>query len=84
MDIVFMDYFLVKNITALDILSKIKEICGTCKVFIISRTTDVEIINKIFEKGIDDFIFKDKYALAHSCYLVKKAVFDTALAVPGK
>ncbi|HVD99902.1 MAG TPA: response regulator [Cytophagaceae bacterium] len=77
-DVVFLDYFLVKNITALDILTKIKQVCKKCKIFVISRTNDTEIINKIFEKGIDDFIFKDKYALAHSCFLLKKAVYNMA------
>lgn len=75
-DIVFLDYFLVKNITALDIYNKVKETCKNCKIFIISRTRDTNIINKVFENGIDDFIFKDKYALAHSCYLVKRVVYN--------
>lgn len=75
-DIVFLDYYLVKNITALDIYNKVKETCKNCKIFIISRTRDTNIINKVFENGIDDFIFKDKYALAHSCYLVKRVVYN--------
>lgn len=75
-DIIFMDYFLVKNITALDVIAKVKQVCGDCKVFIISRTNDADIIHRIYENGIDDFIFKDKYALAHSCFLLKKAVYN--------
>jgi DNA-binding NarL/FixJ family response regulator len=75
-DIVFMDYFLVKNITALDILAKIKQICNDCRIFVVSRTEDKDIIHKIYENGIDDFIFKDKYALAHCCFLLKKAVYN--------
>jgi response regulator of citrate/malate metabolism len=76
LDIIFLDYFLVKNITALDILKKLKEICKHSKVFIISRTQDKNIISKAFERGVDDFIFKDKYALAYSCYLIKKVVYE--------
>jgi response regulator of citrate/malate metabolism len=75
-DIIFLDYFLVKNITALDIFKKIKETCKHCKIFIISRTQDTDIISKAFKRGVDDFIFKDKYALAYSCYLIKKVVYD--------
>ena len=75
-DIIFLDYFLVKNITALDIFKKLKETCKRCKIFIISRTQDAEIIRKALEAGVDDFIFKDKNALAYSCYLIKKTVYD--------
>ncbi len=75
-DIVFLDYYLVKNITALDVLAKIKQVSKNCKVFVISRTNDTNIIHKAFENGIDDFIFKDKYALPYSCFLLKKAVYN--------
>ncbi|HVD96841.1 MAG TPA: response regulator [Cytophagaceae bacterium] len=75
-DIIFLDYYLVRNVTALDILSRIKEKCKDCKVFIISRSRDTEIIHKAFEHGVDDFIFKGKYGLAHSCYLIKRAIAD--------
>ena len=73
-DIIFLDYFLVRNVTALDILNRIKQKCRNCKIFIISRTRDSEIINKAFEQGVDDFIFKGKYGLAHSCYLIKRTL----------
>lgn len=73
-DIIFLDYFLMKNVTALDILGRIKQKCKNCKIFIISRTRDSAIINKAFEEGVDDFIFKGKYGLAHSCYLIKRTL----------
>jgi response regulator RpfG family c-di-GMP phosphodiesterase len=75
-DIIFMDYYLVKNITALDVYKKVKEVCKNCKLFIISRTNDTTIIREALLKGVDEFIFKDKYALAYSCYLVKRVVYN--------
>ncbi len=75
-DIIFLDYYLVRNITALHILNRVKEACKHCKIYIISRTRDTEIINKAFEQGVDDFIFKGKYGLAHSCYLIKRLVYN--------
>ncbi len=79
-DIIFLDYFLLKNVTALDVLYKIKTKCKNCKIFIISRTRDAAIVGKAFEQGIDDFIFKGKYGLAHSCYLIKKIVSKMAVS----
>jgi DNA-binding NarL/FixJ family response regulator len=75
-DIIFLDYYLMKNITASDLFKKIREICTKCKIYVVSRIIDENIINKALADGADEFIFKDKMAFMKSCNLVKRFMFN--------
>ena len=75
-DLLFLDYYLAKNITASDIIPKIKEVCKNCTIVIISRTYDVERVSNLIEDGVAEFIFKDHTAMDKACFIVKKTIFD--------
>jgi response regulator of citrate/malate metabolism len=73
-DIAIIDYYLGESKNALDILKVIREKCNHCKVVIISQFKNIKTYYETLNNGAYHFIFKDKQALAKSCYVIEDII----------
>lgn len=73
-DIAFVDYYLGSGVTGFDVLQLIKKKCNDCKVVIISQARNELTTIKTLSNGAAGFIFKDKNALANTCFFVEHEV----------
>ncbi len=72
-DVAFIDYYL-GDITGLEIIKKIKEKCPDCKIIIISQVRNVKTTRATLAEGALEYIFKDRNALARSCFIVEDII----------
>lgn len=75
-DVIFLDYYLGNGITAPKMLKQIKEKCKNCKAIVISQVKELQTTLKSFSLGAVEFIFKDKDAIANSCYILENILAD--------
>jgi DNA-binding NtrC family response regulator len=73
-DIAIVDYYLGDSKNAMDILKAIKEKCDHCRVVIISQFKNIKTYYETLNNGAYHFIFKDKQALAKSCYVIEDII----------
>jgi response regulator of citrate/malate metabolism len=76
-DIAFIDFYLGNSITGLEIIRKIKEIAPACKVIIISQVRNAKTSFQTLAEGALEYIFKDKNALARSCFIVEDIINES-------
>jgi response regulator of citrate/malate metabolism len=76
-DIAFIDFYLGNSITGLEIIRKIKEVSPTCKVIIISQVRNAKTSFQTLAEGALEYIFKDKNALARSCFIVEDIINES-------
>ena len=62
------------DITGLEIIKKIKEKCPDCKIIIISQVRNVKTTRATLAEGALEYIFKDRNALARSCFIVEDII----------
>lgn len=73
-DIAFIDYYLGNGITGFDVLKKIKQRGGDCKVIIMSQAKNIKTKATCVTEGVLEFIFKDTRALPKSCFILEDVV----------
>lgn len=70
-NIAFIDYYLGNGVTGVEVMKSIHQKCDDCKVVIISQARNkLSAVDTILE-GASAFIYKDKSALAKSCFFVE-------------
>ncbi len=72
-DIAFVDFYL-DNITGLEVIRKIKEKSPDCKIIIISQVHNVKTSQNTISEGALEYIFKDRNALARSCFILEDII----------
>lgn len=72
-DIAFVDFYL-DNITGLEVIKKIKEKSPDCKIIIISQVQNVNTTRNTISEGAFEYIFKDRNALARSCFILEDII----------
>lgn len=75
-DIAIIDYYLGESKNAMDILKVIREKCKDCKVVIISQFKNIKTYYETLNNGAYHFIYKDRQALAKSCYVIEDIISD--------
>lgn len=75
-DIAFIDFYL-GNITALEIIKKIKDKCENCKIIIISQARNSMASHNTINEGAMEYVHKDRNALARSCFIVEDIINNT-------
>ena len=73
-DIAIIDYYLGESKNAMDMLKVIRQKCSNCKVVIISQFKNIKTYYETLNNGAYHFIFKDKQALAKSCYVIEDII----------
>jgi DNA-binding NarL/FixJ family response regulator len=75
-DIAFVDFYL-GSLTALEIITKIREKCRDCKIIVISQVRNPQSMYNTISLGALEFIYKDTAALARSCFIVEDIINST-------
>ena len=83
-DIVIMDYYLENDngeipLSGLNLLESIRAYNPNCKTVVISASSDPELPMQLFEKGIYEFIHKDRDATGKLFTVLRKIIGDIIL-----
>ena len=83
-DIVITDYYLENDqgdipLSGDDLLKAINSYCRNCRTVVVSASTDPELPLSLFDKGIYEFIQKDRHATEKITSVLRKIIGDIIL-----
>lgn len=74
--VAFVDFHL-GSVTALDLIGEIKNKCYGCKIIVMSLQRNIKTAFETINEGAAEFIHKDVYAMARSCFIIEDLVEES-------
>ena len=75
-DVVFMDYYLGGGLTAPSVISWMKTLCNSCKIIVVSHSSDGSLKQKVYSEGAAEFITKSKESLFRACIVMEEIIYE--------
>ncbi|MEJ2003943.1 MAG: response regulator [Cyclobacteriaceae bacterium] len=83
-DIIITDYYLEDDqgeipLSGMDLLRAIRDYCPECRTIVVSASSDPQLPLRLFDRGIYEFIHKDRNATEKITAVLRKMIGDIIL-----